>query len=71
MAIPTDPLARIADIVRIGNRAARAAQADNRVRGVANWYSLAGHIVSDRPEPPVILSREAPPADSKPPHASK
>lgn len=45
--IPTDPLARIADILRIGNRAARAAQEANRRRGIPNWYSLSGIIVSD------------------------
>lgn len=51
--IPTDPLARIADILRIGNRAARAAQEANRRRGIPNWYSVGGIIVSDRGSGPV------------------
>lgn len=45
--IPTDPLERMADILRIGNRAARAAQEANRRRGITNWYSLNGRLVSD------------------------
>ena len=43
-------LARIADIVRIGNRAARAAQEANRERGIPNWYSLGDRLVSDAGE---------------------
>lgn len=55
--IPTDPHARIADILRIGNRAARAVQEANRRRGIPNWYSLGGVIVSD-------AGATAPPRDS-------
>ena len=45
-----DGLARIADIVRIGNWAARAAQEANRERGIPNWYSLGDRLVSDAGE---------------------
>ena len=45
--IPTDPLARMADLLRIGNRAARAVQEANRKQGIPNWYSLGGRIVND------------------------
>lgn len=45
--IPDEHLARIADILRIGNRAARAAQEANRKRGIPNWYSLGDRLVSD------------------------
>lgn len=48
--------------MRIGNRAARAAQLDNRARGIPNWYSLAGRIVSDRLEPPAPFPPDAPSA---------
>ena len=47
--IPTDVHERRADILRIGNRAAAAVQASNRQRGIANWYSLRGYLVSDMP----------------------
>jgi len=49
--IPTDIHARRADILRIGNRAAAIVQASNRQRGIANWYSLRGYLVSDMPLP--------------------
>jgi hypothetical protein len=54
--IPTDPLERMADILRIGNRAARAAQEANRRRGIANWYSLNGRLVSDAGEQPPTMA---------------
>lgn len=47
--IPTDPLARMADLLRIGNRAARAVQESNRRQGIPNWYSLNGQLLSDAP----------------------
>ena len=46
-SIPTDPLARMADLLRIGNRAARQVQQANRRHGIVNWYSLNGRLVSD------------------------
>ena len=49
--IPADIHARRADILRIGNRAAAIVQASNRQRGIANWYSLRGYLVSDMPLP--------------------
>ena len=48
MPLPDDRHARIAEILRIANRAALAAQVKNRRLGIANWYSLAGRLVSDQ-----------------------
>ncbi len=36
-----------AEIVRIGNKAVKEAQAKNRELGILNWYSLNGRIVND------------------------
>ncbi len=33
---------------RIGNRAVRRAQEENRKLGIPNWYSIGGEIISDR-----------------------
>lgn len=33
---------------RIGNRAVRKAQEENRRLGIANWYSINGKIISDQ-----------------------
>ncbi|MCF8210874.1 MAG: hypothetical protein K9K38_15970 [Rhodoferax sp.] len=35
------------EMLAIGNVAARRAQAKNRAMGIANYYSIAGRIVSD------------------------
>jgi hypothetical protein len=40
----------VVNILRIGNRAVRAAQARSRRQGVPNWYSLNGRLVSDQGE---------------------
>lgn len=40
----------VVNILRIGNRAVRAAQARSRAQGVPNWYSLNGRLVSDQGE---------------------
>lgn len=63
--IPTDPLERMADILRIGNRAARAAQEANRRRGITNWYSLNGRLVSDSEDEPSAAARSAAVATGK------
>jgi hypothetical protein len=60
--IPSDLHARRADILRIGNRAAAAVQAANRQRGIANWYSLRGCLVSDLPLPAATAAPRLPPA---------
>jgi hypothetical protein len=36
-----------AEIVRIGNKAVKEAQAKNRELGILNWYSVNGEIVND------------------------
>lgn len=38
---------RALDMQRIGNAAAHKAQANNRAKGIPNFYSIGGHIVSD------------------------
>ena len=60
--IPSDLHARRADILRIGNRAAAAVQAANRQRGIANWSSLRGCLVSDLPLPAATAAPRLPPA---------
>jgi hypothetical protein len=44
---PDQALLQAAELARLGNRAARQAQDANRRKGIANWYSLNGRIVSD------------------------
>lgn len=40
-------LRELLEIQRIGNRAVRRAQEENRRFGIPNWYSIGGEIVSD------------------------
>lgn len=40
---------RALDMQRIGNAAAHKAQAQNRAKGIPNFYSVGGRIVSDVP----------------------
>jgi hypothetical protein len=37
------------EIVRIGNKVVKDAQAKNRELGILNWYSVNGVIVNDTP----------------------
>lgn len=39
------------EMLAIGNVAARRAQAQNRAKGIPNYYSIAGRIVSDADTP--------------------
>lgn len=41
-------LRKILEYQRIGNRAVRKAQEENRRLGIPNWYSINGKIVSDQ-----------------------
>ena len=43
-----------AEMLRVGNRAVRQAQALNRALGIANWYSINGRLVSDTGEVRVL-----------------
>lgn len=36
------------DMMAIGNVAVHRAQATNRALGIPNYYSIGGHVVSDR-----------------------
>ncbi len=38
---------RALEMQRIGNAAAHKAQANNRAKGIPNFYSMGGRIVSD------------------------
>lgn len=40
---------RALDMQRIGSAAAHKAQAQNRAKGIPNYYSVGGRIVSDVP----------------------
>ncbi len=40
-------LRKAVQLERIGNRAVHKAQEENRRRGIPNWYSINGKIVSD------------------------
>ena len=46
--VETERLARVLELQRIGNRAVREAQEENRRRGIPNWYSINGVIISDQ-----------------------
>ncbi len=41
-------LSRTLEMQRIGNRAVRYAQEENRRIGIPNWYSINGVIISDQ-----------------------
>ena len=43
-----DVLRQAMEMMAIGNVAVHRAQAANRVLGIPNYYSIGGHVVSDR-----------------------
>lgn len=45
-----DSIQHLMDIERIGNRAVKQAQAENRLLGIPNYYSINGQIISDSSE---------------------
>lgn len=47
--LPAEAFKRAFEMQRIGTDAARKAQARNRARGIPNFYSIGGRIVSDVP----------------------
>ncbi|MCE1184673.1 MAG: hypothetical protein ACRCTU_06090 [Zoogloea sp.] len=47
--LPASAYQRALELQRIGDTAARKAQAHNRSKGIPNFYSIAGRIVSDVP----------------------
>ncbi len=46
---PADIVQQAVAMLAIGNVAAHRAQARNRAKGIPNYYSIAGRIVSDAP----------------------
>lgn len=47
-AVSEETLRELAEIQRLGNRAVKKAQAENRRHNIPNWYSIDGVIISDR-----------------------
>jgi hypothetical protein len=47
-SVSEETLREIAEIQRIGNRAVKKAQEENRKHNIPNWYSIGGVIVSDQ-----------------------
>jgi hypothetical protein len=45
--VSEETLRKAIEIERIGNRAVHRAQSENRRRGIPNWYSIGGEIISD------------------------
>lgn len=46
--VSEETLRELSELQRIGNRAVRRAQEENRKLGIPNWYSIGGKIVSDQ-----------------------
>jgi hypothetical protein len=49
---------RMAEVVRIGNRAVREAQAENHRLGLPNIYSRNGRIVYEMPDGEIIVKEK-------------
>ncbi len=47
-SVSEETLREIVELHKIGNRAVRKAQEENRRLGIPNWYSIGGVIVSDQ-----------------------
>jgi len=47
--LPASAYQRALDMQRIGNAAVQKAQANNRAKGIPNFYSVGGRIISDMP----------------------
>lgn len=46
--VSDETLRKMIEFQRIGNRAVKKAQEENRRLGIPNWYSINGEIVSDQ-----------------------
>lgn len=47
-SVSEETLRELAEMQRIGNRAVKKAQEENRKHNIPNWYSIGGVIVSDQ-----------------------
>ena len=47
-SVSEETLRELAEMQRIGNRAVKKAQEENRKHDIPNWYSVGGVIVSDQ-----------------------
>ena len=46
--VSDETLRELVELNKIGNRAVKKAQEENRKLGIPNWYSIDGVIISDR-----------------------
>jgi hypothetical protein len=46
--VKPETLQRAYELQKIGNRAVKKAQEENRQLGIPNWYSINGVIISDQ-----------------------
>lgn len=46
--IKVETLLKASELQRIGNRAVKKAQEENRKLGIPNWYEIGGVIISDQ-----------------------
>lgn len=56
--LSSETFRELAVLTRIGNRAVRRAQAENRERGIPNVYARGGHLYYEQPDG--TLAREDP-----------
>lgn len=47
-SVSEETLRELAEMQRVGNRAVKKAQEENRKHDIPNWYSVGGVIVSDQ-----------------------
>ncbi len=47
-SVSNETLRELVELNKIGNRAVRKAQEENRKLGIPNWYSIDGVIISDQ-----------------------
>ena len=57
--ISAETYKRMADLVRIGNRAVREAQAENHRLGLPNIYSRNGNIIYEMPNGEMIVKEKS------------
>lgn len=57
--ISAETYREVVEFTRIGNRAVRRAQEENRRQGIPNVYSIGGHIYYEQPDG--TLTRKEPP----------
>lgn len=51
---------KLVELTRVGNRAVRRAQEENRDQGIPNVYSIRGHIYYEQPDGTLTLEDPGP-----------